>query len=56
MGAFPGHATFAPGDDDLAWREAVVEHPVLGPWGDPFHPADDLSVGQVDDPDVEAVG
>ena len=25
-------------DDDLAWREeAFGEHPVLGPWGDPFH-------------------
>jgi len=50
-----GHATSAPGED-LAWRAAVEEHPVLGPWGDPFHPADDLSVGQVDDPDVETVG
>ena len=27
-----------PGDELLEWREeAFGEHPVLGPWGDPFH-------------------
>ena len=25
-------------DGDLLWREeAFGEHPILGPWGDPFH-------------------
>ena len=28
----------APGDENQDWREeAFGEHPVLGPWGDPFH-------------------
>jgi len=28
-------------DDDLAWREeAFGEHPILGPWGAPFHGPD----------------
>ena len=30
-------ARFNP-DADLVWREeAFGEHPILGPWGDPFH-------------------
>ena len=33
-------------DEDLAWREeAFGEHPVLGPWGDPFHDEEPLVCG-----------
>jgi len=41
----PGHVLseggWVPYDDDLAWREeAFGEHPILGPWGAPFHGPD----------------
>jgi len=39
-------------DEDLGWREeAFGEHPVLGPWGDPFHDEEPLECG-VDEVDV----
>lgn len=39
-------------DEDLAWREeAFGEHPVLGPWGDPFHSDEVLECG-VENPEV----
>ena len=39
-------------DGDLLWREeAFGEHPVLGPWGDPFHDEEPLVCG-VEDPEV----
>ena len=39
-------------DEDLAWREeAFGEHPVLGPWGDPFLDEEPLVCG-VEDPEV----
>ena len=39
-------------DEDLGWREeAFGEHPVLGPWGDPFHSDEVLECG-IEDPEV----
>ena len=38
-------------DDELSWREeACGEHPVLGPWGEPFHNEEPLVCG-VEDPE-----
>ena len=38
-------------DDELGWREeAFGEHPVLGPWGDPFHNEEPLVCG-LEDPE-----
>ena len=40
------------GPDDLAWREeAFGEHPVLSPFGDPFHSEEPLECG-VENPEV----
>ena len=39
-------------DEDLAGREeAFGEHPVLGPWGDPFHDEEPLVCG-LENPEV----
>ena len=39
-------------DEDLGWREeAFGEHPVLGPWGDPFLDEEPLVCG-VESPEV----
>ena len=52
----PGHVlrdgVWVPHDEALVWREeAFGEHPVLGPWGDPFHDEEPLECG-VDEVDV----
>jgi hypothetical protein len=42
-------------DKELAWREeAFGEHPILGPWGDPFHgvDADEALEGGIENPEV----
>jgi len=42
-------------DDELGWREeAFGEHPILGPWGDPFHGpgADEVLECGIEDPEV----
>lgn len=44
-----------PGDELLEWREeAFGEHPVLGPWGDPFHGpgSDEPLVCGIENPEV----
>ena len=47
-------------DEELSWREeAFGEHPVLGPWGDPFHgpEADEVLECGLEDPEpCEACG
>ena len=43
------------GDEDLVWREeAFGEHPILGPWGDPFHgpEVDEVLGGGLENPEV----
>jgi hypothetical protein len=43
------------GDADLVWREeAFGEHPILGPWGDPFHgpEVDEVLGGGLETPEV----
>ena len=42
-------------DDELGGREeAFGEHPILGPWGDPFHGpgADEVLECGIEDPEV----
>jgi len=47
-----------PGDDEQYWREeGFGEHPVLSPWGDPFHSNEPIEVCGLENPEpCEACG